>query len=867
MECALGLFGAASLYALGFADDVYGAAYTAFADRTELLLAVRIVLVAVILLPPTILMGGTLPLFCRQYVLDDATVARTIGRLYGVNTLGAALGCALAGFVLLPALGLQLSVYLAAVINVLCGVAVWFLRITHRHAPGPPPPGPSRREPAAPGDHRLVVVLFFLAGFVALGNEVLWSRYLSLLIWNTVYTYTLTLAVVLVGIVLGSVVAARFFDRPTARAMCFGGLSVLAGLASLTLMMLPADLWREVGNDLVICFLALLPAAVLSGAAFPLAVRMVVEDPSTASLGVGKMAAVNTVGGILGSLSVGFVGLPVLGLQTSLLCLTGVSLIVGFVAWIWLARDQSWRLRGGAIAVAAGVWLAVPHLTGTRIPADFLAQGGELLAFREGYGSNLAVLRQDDVRVLEIDRRWQGDDGKNHQVMAAHVPMLLHRAPHRVLVVGVGTGQTSSRFLMYDVERLDCVDIEPTIFALIEEHFDARWMGDPRTRLIREDGRNYLSHSSEMYDVISLEVGQVSRPGVANFYTADFYQRARARLHAGGLLSQFVPLPFFTPAQLRSVLHTFLEIFPQSYLWYNTSELLLVGVNGDGLRIHLADLESRLARERIHRDLEYSHWGGPDHWLRRPRVFLASFLMGPGGLADLARGGRRLTDDLPVLDYATSHAGRGETHEQALVEEIRTRLEPVDGILARGGGTLAALPATTASIEELRRLNLGEMMGRKLVRQARLRMLAQDREQTVALLRRAIGWNTKHVAAHRLLGRTLAEMGRLDDALGPFQAAVAIDPGDANAQYGLARVLHDLGRTAAALPHYRAATRLDGDNATWHHNLAVACAAVGQLREAGRHFEQALRLRPDYQAAADNLRRVEAALGRRPADQ
>jgi spermidine synthase len=445
--------------------------------------------------------------------------------LYSVNTLGAALGCAIAGLVLLPTIGLRLTVWLGAGLNILCGIAVGSLQTVKAATPETP-----RRETQLPpaGSQVLISVLFFSVGFVALGGEVLWTRYLGLLIHNTVYTYTLTLTVVLVGIVLGSMLASRLFDRLAARARYFGTLQVLTGLSVLTPMTLSRSIWRGVEGELGLYFILLLPAAVLSGASFPLAVRMAVGDASNASTGTERMAAINTLGGILGSLVVGFVGLPAFGLKISLLFITGVSLTTGFSAWIWLDRTFSPLFRGAAVVISLLIWIGIPLAAGTRIPADFLGERERLVDFREGFGSNLAVIRNKGALALEIDRLWQGADRKNQQVMAAHILMLLHPNPRSVLVVGVGTGQTASRFLMYDIDRLECVDIEPTIFEFIREHFDSKWMDDGRVALIREDGRNYLRYSDAMQDVISLEVGQIFRPGVAFFYTADFYRRARA---------------------------------------------------------------------------------------------------------------------------------------------------------------------------------------------------------------------------------------------------------------------------------------------------------------------------------------------------
>ena len=499
-----------SPYAFDLADNLYGGVYQAFADHTVLLFGSRFILVSLIVLPPTILMGGTLPLFCRQYVVSDSKIASSVGVLYGVNTLGAALGCVAAGLVLLPLVGLRLTVWIGAALNIICGIAVASLRTIE----APPIETPRREMQPPTGSQALIVLLFFSVGFVALGSEVLWTRYLGLLIHNTVYTYTLTLAVVL----------GRYRPRehpclPVLRQI--NGTSPVFWYASGVDRIggsYPYDpskerLGRDLRESLGLYFLLLLPAAILSGASFPLAVRMVVKDISSASIGTGRMAAINTLGGIFGALVVGFVCLPVFGLKISLLLITGVSLATGFTAWLRLDRNLSPLFRGAAVVISLRIWIGIPFVTGTRIPADFLGERGSLVAFREGVGSNLAVIRDKGLLTLEIDRLWQGENRKNQQVMAAHIPMLFHPNPRSALVVGVGTGQTASRFLMYDIARLECVDIEPTIFEFIRDHFDSTWMGDERVALIPEDGRNYLQHSNAKHDLISLEVGQIFRPG------------------------------------------------------------------------------------------------------------------------------------------------------------------------------------------------------------------------------------------------------------------------------------------------------------------------------------------------------------------
>ena len=471
LEAGIGVLALASPAAFRAADAGYGWLYPATYEHFALLSAVRFAGVALVLLPPAILMGGTLPLFCAQYVRSEGRIAFSVGLLYGLNTLGAAVGCAACGFLLIPAVGVDATIRAAGVANALIGLVVWLLPL-----PGPPTPAAAAREeraPAAPGNARpawLLPALFFATGFVALGNQVLWARYLALLMHNTVYTYTITLTVILVGIVAGSVGGARFYDRLRWRGFLFGAIQVATALVVTAVLLLPVSFWLEradpaaVNAQVGLALGVLLVPALLSGLSFPLAIRMAVNDPGRAGRGVGRMAALNTAGGIAGSLATGFLVLPTLGLEGALFLITGASLAIGFAAWLGLEPGRS-PLTAAVLAVASvGLWLAIPAVSNTRLPADYLSRGRPLVAFREGISSQLAVIREGGVTKLEIDRLWQGEDRKTRQVMAAHVPMLLTARPERVLLVGLGPGQTASRFLDYPIDRLDCVKETPGLF-------------------------------------------------------------------------------------------------------------------------------------------------------------------------------------------------------------------------------------------------------------------------------------------------------------------------------------------------------------------------------------------------------------------
>src|SRR5438093_1453171 len=719
LEFALAGLALATLPLFRWADDAYGGFYRSLAHSPGALAFVRMALVSLVFLLPTVLMGGTLPLFVRQFVSRRSSILSSVGLLYGINTLGAAIGCAAAGMALIPTLGLRSSVELAASANVLA------------------------------------------------------------------------------GIVAGSWMAARLFDRAHGAATIVGTLQVLSGIAVTATLSAPPGFWRGLGHPLVTYGVLMFPAAALSGASFPLAVRLAVKDPELAAFGAGRISMLNTLGGIAGALGAGFLGLPRLGLQATTTVLTATSLVTGFAFWTLLQRTGSLRTRGLAIGASLVAWFAIPLLSGTRLPADFLADRESLVDFREGKVSNLAVVHRDGIQSLLIDRLWQGQDRKTHQIVAAHLPMLLHPEPRRVLVVGVGSGQTASRFLDYEIERLDCVDIEPAVFDLLRAHFDTSWMNDPRVHVIVEDGRNHLIHSDARYDVISLEVGQLFRPGTASFYTLDFYRRVRERLAPGGLVSQFVPIAFLPPDAFRRVVASFIEVFPQSTLWYNSAELLLVGVRGDRFELHPSRLELLRTDARIRDDLSFRNWGGANRALCLPNVFLGSFLCGPDGLAAIAEGSPVFRDDPPALDYRVSGVRLGAGYELPCVEILRPRVESV-AILA----PLAFPAESLKAIRLIQARNLDQVVSNRLLEPAWSARNVSDERLSVE---RALKWNPENSKAHGLMGDVLTAEGRLEEAVGFYQRSVDLRPEDGPAQLDLARTLSRLGRDAEAVAHYRAA--------------------------------------------------------------
>ena len=864
LEIGIGLVAMTTPWTFPAVESLFGRFYPSVYESFARLSAVRSLAVAILLLPPTFLMGGTLPLFCRQFVSSEGHISGRVGLLYGLNTLGAAAGAFVCGFFLIPTIGVRATLLGAGALNVLVGAVAWALPMPEvARIAGRPreEPDPHRSAPAErSGQARWIGLLFFATGFVALGNEILWTRYLSLLLHDTVYTYTLALTVTLLGIVAGSLLSAGLFDRLEHRARLFGWVQVGAGLLGLSALLLHPDVWsrwldaRDVPTQAVIIVALFAGPAALSGAVFPLAIRMVVRSPEAAGSGVGWMTALNTLGGILGSLALAFAVLPAFGLHRSLLVTSGLSVAIGCVAWTVLDRRAPPLTRFAWISGSVLVWSLIPRVSGTRLPHDFLARGRELVEVAEGVSSNLAVIRtRDRRRVLEIDRLWQGEDRKTHQILAAHIPMLIHPDPARVAVVGVGVGQTASRFLSYPIERLDCIEIERDMFPLLRRHFDAGWMDDERVHVVIEDGRNYLAHAPRTYDLISIEVGQTFRPGIASFYTADFYRRARARLEPGGLLAQMVPISFFDIPDFRTVVRTFAQVFPQCTLWYNRHELLLVGTTSDRFEIPSERLGRLQSDPVLRADLDFALWGGLPHRLNQPEVFLAGFLAGPQEVRGLGREGTVYRDDRPHLEYSTPLHRDAFAAKQSIVELLGSTLTHPDAVLS------APLdPAVAARVERVRRANLGNILAGVLEDQFPGLGTEAQREAALGIVSRGLEYNPDNARLNMLMGLTLNARGAgKEAALGFLRRALELRPTYAEAHLNSASVYRAHGDGDAAERHYRSALEHDPSLESARFFLGTLLLEDGRSAQAEPLFRRLLETRP---RSADALHGLGVAL-------
>lgn len=601
-------------------------AYTAFGGRGIGGVFLRAVLCAICLLPPTLMMGATLPAISR-WVQATPNGVSWLGYFYGGNTAGAVFGCLLAGFYLLPFHDMPTATYVAVLINV--AVAAMGVGLASETSYQSSVPGADTPALALLPGAKSVYVTIALSGLTALGAEVIWTRELALLLGGSTYTFSIILAVFLAGIGGGSSVGSYAAHRLTRPRLALGLCQLLlvvwiAWSAYAIARSLPfwpvipgltSSPWFLFQLDLVRCVYAIFPAACLWGASFPLALAAVASDRHDAGRVVGAVYAANTVGAIAGALLFSIVLIPVLGTQYAQRVLI---LIAGCAAGLMLfpfARSARARAALGFATAVTGVliWSIAP------IPFELIAYGRQAagalnsateLYRGEGINSTIAVsesLKDPGVRFFHVSGKIEASNTPQDmrlQLLLGNLPALLHPKPASVLVVGFGAGVTAGSFVPYpDLERLVICEMEPLVPQATSKYFaqeNQNVAKDPRTEIVFDDGRHFVRTTHETFDIITSDPINPWVKGAATLYTREYFEQVKARLNPGGVVTQWVPLYESSEAAVKSEIATFFEVFPNGTVWGNRKngqgyDVVLLGTV-EPARVDIDAIDARLAR-------------------------------------------------------------------------------------------------------------------------------------------------------------------------------------------------------------------------------------------------------------------------------
>jgi spermidine synthase len=879
------------------------------------------------LLIPATALGATFPIAVRWFVIDPLHIGRAGGMLYAINTAGALIGALAAGFLLIPVMGLSGTTFVGITVS---GLAIACGFVLMRRPRGPVLLQASLRRPLVPSHDRhrrtkerhrrdrseqemadrpgtcwLVAVVLALSGFAALTYEIAWTRIFGMIIGPTTYALSATLTAVIGGTACGACIGSWAAGRTKTPALWLGlalssaalavsWASVLAGgfLPRLVVQQLasgPYGFDRLLLREVMLAIALVLPATLGLGAAFPLALELINSRAEALPLRLGVVYAVSTFGAMTGSLTAGFVSIPRYGLQWTLQM---VSLLLVIDAMVVIARGHLSRgARAGAVlpvaAAIGSVILSPPWdrdllASGTYryergvtndLALDPVLKAGTLLYYRDGSASTISVKRMADILSLAIDGKVDASNSGDMltQKTLAHLPLLLHRNPREICIIGLGSGVTLGSALLHPITRADVVEISPEVVEA-SGYFAAdnrNALEDPRTHLILGDGRSHLLLSSRRYDVIISEPSNPWMAGVAPLFTREFFTAARGRLAPGGIICQWAHTYNISDGDLRSIVATFRSVFPDATMWLlGESDLLLVASTGS-LDSRLGLLERGWQTPRIAADLNLV--GAVE-----PFAFWSLFVGGPLESRRYAAGAAVQTDDRMALEFS---APRALANLSAGAQNASTLRRLLD---AEAGPPAIRLARTTAGAAQWR--NRGAMMGRAddyatayanfvtaltldptdtgalngIVQAA---VATRQERQALDLLRSSTRTHPGTSEIWIAVSRLLAATGSLDEAIAAARTACEITPHPAGALEQLASLFADLEDVGQLDPVVEELFRLRPQPAASFYYAAGSRLLKSNYPEALSLARQAIASDPQYAAAYKLLGTVYTNLG------
>lgn len=706
---------------------------------------IRVLFSVVALIVPTTLMGGTLPVLSRFVSGQPKNLRSYLSFLYGFNTLGAVLGAASTGFILLRLYSVNTTLAIAVLTNGFIGLAALLLQNRAASVPAPDPrileneaqfSGPSRLEKKENTFLlRLALWGIGVSGFCALGYEVLWTKILTIVVGASVYSFTTMLVAFLAGIALGSEaygLLPKFFkvrERGTLRSISwFGGVQIIIGVTALLVTIyirdIPANSIRlqnyflamgistfavRVWSNFTVAFLYMVVPAFFMGVAFPLAGKIHAEYRKVVGGAVGEVLAYNTVGAILGAGLSGYVMIYLFGIERSLQMLTVINIGFGLLVWtnVGNLRILKWGITG--LTAAALLFLAINQNALRIWDMKYFAifRNNQPEAFRTPEMIREAVENTDvlyygeGVEAIVSSIKIKGGEqsfitngrieASSHlqalqcQFTLGHLPMLLNNDTKNVLVVGLGSGMTLGATSVHpDVKKITLVEIEPKVIGVAKTfaRYNHRVLDNPKLKIVFNDGRNFLMTSKEKFDVITADPIHPWFRGAGYLYTTEYFRLASDHLLPGGVICQWLPIYEMTPKDLKSVVKTFREHFRHSMLWLTHYDAELVGSNTP-IVIDEEELDRRIKEPGIFSDLSRVMMGSATD-------FLSYFVAGTDGMKKFGEGGILNTDDNLYLEFsapfsiATSSVMEANVH--AIIkdrESILPYLVPPKGRVAQ----------------------------------------------------------------------------------------------------------------------------------------------------------------------------------------
>jgi len=877
LELAIGIYALAFPWLLERVDGFYLWFYQTTDPSFAVMNLVRFAASLLLLLLPTALMGGTLPIlsvlwtFLSDPKTNASRTGRSVGYLYAVNTFGAVAGAFLTGYFLIRLLGVNRTITITAAVNGLIAGIGWMMSRRYPSRPVGPPdkPGKSKdRSPAeqgavSPGSRSTQFAVggaVFLAGFCALALEVLWTRVLVFVLETSAYAFTCMLTCFVFGLALGSLLASRWLvPRLKSPLFALGIIEFLLGLAVTGSIYVLGLLWSidlfiierlPMGTsllpDMTAHFLdtlvvVLLPT-LLMGMVFPVAIEACAATWQNVGRRVGQVYAWNTVGCVLGSFTAGFLLIPQFGMRDSFLGIIAVLLVLA-VGLIWISDQR--RIRW--VIPAAGIAAVVLLVNALAIPRDVFLRTMNTYH----YPSKIVYMHDDATGTVTVHDLPDGDrlivaDGvdvagmnlmlRTTQKLQAYAPLLVHENPQDVVQIGYGSGETCGIGLDFGVPNYTIVDVSPGIFTA-GKFFDEINRGSyahPKLRKVIMDGKNFIKLTPETFDIIMNDSTYPGTTGSSALYTYDHFLACRHRLKPGGVLSCWVPLDL-RPEDFRIIIRSFQAAMPHSSLWMVNNCLnkhaVFIGTL-EPTRLNFQRISNLMTRPGVAADLQAIS-------VHSAYDFLDCMSVDPPGMKKLGGDGPLHTDDHPHLEYGTAIKRNIDESWLAVMYGIGENHGPLLPYVTH-------LPKAGEGKEAPQAILQRYTTGTKYTFLGAVGML----EGNPQLMNRAFDLAREANPYDRDVASILQEM---DDEIRAYENELKDATGKVDLRPRLAKRYMLLEQYDRAAVQYEQFVAAQPDDAAAWNQLGICYQKQGQLNRAAESFQQALQTQPALYAAHTNL--------------
>jgi spermidine synthase len=722
LNVLIGIYGLASPLIFSGLAQLNSWLFSHLAVAGPLKNVVRFLLSLAVLLIPTFSMGGTFPVVIKLLTQKIETVAQDTSYVYWINTLGGALGAFITGFILIRFLGLSRTLLLASLLSLgVAGLVFLYQNLlefqSSRRSPSPPtplPPGEGSRAPSpqrgegrgegrqamrtktakvkeevySPRLRLVLLAAFALSGFTSLAYEVFYTRILTLFFRDSVYDFAIVLTTFLLGLTLGSLISGKWLVRSSNPLLALALVESLIGLASILCLSLIAQLpyvasflqsmpaFQERYGDgywtvatlikFGYAFLILLFPTSLLGATFPLVSKLYVRDLPRLGKDLGLMTGANTLGSTLGPLLAGFLFIPWLGTQKSIISMALLNIGIAIILVSLRSFSNSKLKYGALIAIVAGaslvLYLAPPwdKLRMSTYILDPAQPLEELLSLdyyhEDAYGLiSVAEVIPLHTKVLSTNRLFAQSTsvmfGPEDHRRLGYLPLMLHPQPQSVLVIGLGAGLTLRGVTEYPgLRAIDCVEISSGVrdAAAYFSKENANILENSKVNFIIEDGRNFVSTSRQKYDVIISDIFFPVSSGSSALFSREHFEASQAHLNPGGLMVQWLAVHQLSLEEIKIITKTFQAVFPHTSLWYGLlgHETPVIGLVGTDqkLALDLNALEKIYANPGFAQNLKEVN-------LDDPYLFLSNFMLEGDAIRHWTQAQALNTDDHPIIEF------------------------------------------------------------------------------------------------------------------------------------------------------------------------------------------------------------------------